>query len=163
MINSRHESSLCNRCCCCAGIVVVSLSGKYGVRLVQRNGGASRVGPSGCEFRSTRSFCFLGLLVFWGFFIEPNLLVVREQTIEIENWPQQLDGLRVAVISDIHVGASFITDEKLRTIVERTNQRQPELIVILGDYMTEDAHPAGSLWRNSERLQRAAWYVLSAW
>ena len=79
---------------------------------------------------------FLGLIVFWAFFIEPNLLVVREQTIEIDNWPQQLDGLRVAVISDIHVGASFITDEKLRTIVERTNERQPELVVILGDYMT---------------------------
>ena len=72
-----------------------------------------------------------------GFFIEPNLLVFREQTIEIENWPQQLDGLRIAVISDIHVGGSFITDEKLRTIVDRTNQRQPELIVILGDYMTK--------------------------
>ena len=76
------------------------------------------------------------MTVFWGF-IEPNLLVFREQTIEIENWPQQLDGLRIAVISDIHVGGSFITDEKLRTIVERTNQRQPELIVILGDYMTK--------------------------
>ena len=80
---------------------------------------------------------FLGLLGFWGFFIEPSLLVIREQTIEIENWPQQLDGLRVGVISDIHVGASFITDEKLRTIVARTNERQPELIVILGDYMTK--------------------------
>lgn len=80
---------------------------------------------------------FLGLIVFWGFFIEPNLLVVRDQTIEIENWPRELDGLRVAVISDIHVGSSFITDQKLRTIVERTNQHQPELIVILGDYMTK--------------------------
>jgi len=80
---------------------------------------------------------FLGLIVFWGFFIEPNLLVIREQTIEIENWPQQLDGIRIAVISDIHVGGSFITDEKLRAIVERTNERQPELIVILGDYMTK--------------------------
>lgn len=83
----------------------------------------------------------VGLIVFWGFFIEPNLLVIREQTIEIENWPQQLDGLRVAVISDIHVGGSFITDEKLRTIIERTNQRQPELIVILGDYMTNARIP----------------------
>lgn len=78
----------------------------------------------------------LAFLVFWAFFIEPNRLVVREQTIELENWPQQLDGLRIAVLSDIHVGASFITDEKLRTIVERTNEHHPELIVILGDYMT---------------------------
>jgi predicted MPP superfamily phosphohydrolase len=78
----------------------------------------------------------LGLLLFWAFLIEPNRLVVREQTIEIGNWPRELDGLRIAVLSDIHVGANFIDDKKLRTIVERTNQLQPELIVILGDYMT---------------------------
>jgi uncharacterized protein len=78
----------------------------------------------------------LGMLLFWGFFIEPNRLVVREQTIEIENWPRELDGFRIAVLSDIHVGASFIDDKKLRTIVDHTNERQPELVVILGDYMT---------------------------
>ena len=79
----------------------------------------------------------LAFIVFWAFFIEPNRLVVREQTIEIENWPRQLDGLRIAVLSDIHVGASFIDDKKLHTIVARTNQLQPELVVILGDYMTD--------------------------
>ena len=79
------------------------------------------------------------LLAFWGFFIEPDLLVIREQTIEIDNWPQQLDGLRIAVLSDIHVGRPVITDEKLRTIIARTNERQPELVVILGDYMTRNA------------------------
>jgi uncharacterized protein len=80
----------------------------------------------------------LAFVVFWAFFIEPNRLVVREETIEIENWPKQLDGLRIAVLSDIHAGSAFIEEKKLRTIVERTNQRQPELIVILGDYMTRN-------------------------
>ena len=80
----------------------------------------------------------LGLMLFWGFLIEPNRLVVRQETIEIENWPQSLDGLRIAVISDLHVGGSFIDDKKLRLIVERTNQLQPEIIVILGDYMSSN-------------------------
>ena len=79
----------------------------------------------------------VGLLLFWAFLIEPNRLVVREQTIELENWPRELDGLRIAVLSDIHAGANFIDEKKLRTIVDRTNERQPELIVILGDYMTK--------------------------
>lgn len=78
----------------------------------------------------------LGVLIFWGFFIEPGLLVVREQTIQIENWPRELSGLRVAVIADIHVDNWFVNDKKLRSIVERTNQLQPDLIVILGDYMS---------------------------
>src|SRR5215213_8651002 len=79
---------------------------------------------------------FLGGLVFWAFFVEPNRLVVRHQTIQIESWPQELNGLRIAVIADIHAGAPFIDEKKLRLIVQRTNELQPELIVIIGDYMT---------------------------
>src|ERR1044072_8421373 len=78
---------------------------------------------------------FIAGAVFWGFFIEPGRLVVREQTIQIDNWPQSLDGLRIAVLSDLHVDNWFITEKKVRTIVERTNQRQPELILILGDFI----------------------------
>jgi len=80
----------------------------------------------------------LALLAFWGFFIEPNRLVVHEETIEIDNWPRELDGLKVAVISDIHAGGSFINEKKLHQIVERTNELHPELILILGDYMSSN-------------------------
>jgi uncharacterized protein len=82
----------------------------------------------------------LGCLVFWGFFIEPNRLVVRQQTITISKWPKQLNGLRIAVLSDIHAGGPFIDENKLRLIVERTNELQPELIIILGDYMSGEGH-----------------------
>jgi uncharacterized protein len=81
---------------------------------------------------------FLAGAAFWGFLVEPGRLVIREQTIQIDNWPQPLDGLRIAVLSDLHVDNWFITEKKLRMIVERTNQLQPELIVILGDYMAGD-------------------------
>ncbi len=78
----------------------------------------------------------LAFAAFWAFLVEPNRLVVRHETIAIEQWPKELDGVKIAVLSDIHVGSNFIDDQKLRLIVERTNQLQPELIVILGDYMT---------------------------
>jgi predicted MPP superfamily phosphohydrolase len=78
----------------------------------------------------------LGCLVFYAFFIEPNRLVDRQETIQLENWPKELDGLRIAILSDIHVGGWFVRDKKLRLIVDRTNQLQPDLIVILGDYMS---------------------------
>ncbi|HYV12227.1 MAG TPA: metallophosphoesterase [Pyrinomonadaceae bacterium] len=78
---------------------------------------------------------FLAGAAFWGFLIEPGRLVVHEQTIQIDNWPPPLDGLRIAVISDLHVDNRFITEKKLRTIVARTNELQPDLIVILGDYV----------------------------
>ena len=85
-------------------------------------------------------------LAFWAFFIEPHRLIVHQQTIQIDRWPKELDGLRVAIISDIHVGGPFIDDKKVRLIVERTNQLNPDLIVLLGDYMS------GNSW-HSHRVE----------
>ena len=38
----------------------------------------------------------------WAFFIEPDRLVVRYETIRIESWPNELSGIRIAIIGDIH-------------------------------------------------------------
>ena len=74
-------------------------------------------------------------IVAWAFFIEPNRLVVRHETLELPRWPSGLSGVKIAVLSDIHAGSAFIDERKLRLIVDRTNQLQPDLIVILGDYI----------------------------
>ena len=78
----------------------------------------------------------IGCFFFWGILVEPNRLVLHQETVAIANWPRELDGLKIAVLSDIHAGAWGIDDKKLRLIVARTNQLQPDMIVILGDYMT---------------------------
>jgi len=75
----------------------------------------------------------------WGLFIEPNRLLVRAETIQIDNWPNELSGLRVAVIGDIHTGGPFINEQKLKRIVELTNQQHPDLILLLGDYMSPNS------------------------
>src|ERR1044071_9671232 len=100
--------------------------------------GRTPVWPKRLRLTDDVIILLLGLLAFWGFFVEPNRLVVHEETIVIDNWQRTFDGLRVAVISDIHAGGSFIDDKKLRVIVERTNQLHPELILILGDYMSSN-------------------------
>ena len=78
-------------------------------------------------------------LAFWAFLIEPNRLVVHQETVHIEQWPAELNGLRIALIGDVHTGAWFINDRKLQRIVELTNQQQPDLIVLLGDYMVSNS------------------------
>ena len=75
-------------------------------------------------------------LAIWAFFVEPNRLVTRYQTIEIDQWPRELSELKIAVLADIHAGGRFINERKLRLIVERTNELQPDLIVIAGDYIS---------------------------
>jgi predicted MPP superfamily phosphohydrolase len=80
--------------------------------------------------------------LIWGFFIEPSRLVVHQETIQIDNWPKELSGLRVAMIADIHSGGPFIDAKKLQRIVELTNQQNPDLIVLLGDYMSPNSWPS---------------------
>ena len=82
-------------------------------------------------------------MVGWAFFIEPNRLIVRHETLQMQQWPASLSNLKIAVLSDIHVGGSFIDDDKVRTIVQRTNELQPDLIVIAGDYVSGNGrrHP----------------------
>ena len=100
--------------------------------------GRTPVGPKRLRIALDVIILLIALLAFWGFLIEPNCLVVNEQIITIDNMPPALDGLRIAVISDIHTGSPFINDKKLHTIVERTNQLHPDLIVILGDYIVSN-------------------------
>lgn len=78
--------------------------------------------------------CVLLPLVY-AFAIEPFRLVVRKTTITLPAWPQELRGLRVAVLSDLHVGPPHITLARLRRIVERANATDADLILLPGDFM----------------------------
>lgn len=78
-------------------------------------------------------------IAIWGILIEPNRLIVHQETIQIDNWPKELNGLRTALIADVHTGGPFINDQKLQQIVALTNQQNPDLIILLGDYMSPNS------------------------
>lgn len=78
------------------------------------------------------------LTLIYAFFIEPNRLVMHEETIQLQNWPESFNNLKVAVVSDLHVGSPFIDAHKLQLIVSKINQAQPDLIVLLGDYVIQN-------------------------
>ena len=84
------------------------------------------------------------VLAVWAFIIEPNRLIVHHETIALSNWPSALNGLRIAALSDIHAGSPFIDADKLRLVVKRTNETQPDVIVLLGDYMVRTS------WHSTE-------------
>ncbi|MFN2578079.1 MAG: metallophosphoesterase [Pyrinomonadaceae bacterium] len=72
----------------------------------------------------------------WAFFIEPDRLVVHSETISIDAWPKELNGLRIALIGDVHTDTRYINEAKLQKIVDLTNAQNADLIVLLGDYNT---------------------------
>jgi uncharacterized protein len=74
-------------------------------------------------------------LAGWGFWVEPRRLVRREQTVALQGWPLALDGLRVAVASDLHVGSPHVPLARLPAIVAAINGADADLILLGGDYL----------------------------
>jgi predicted MPP superfamily phosphohydrolase len=126
------------------GVVVLLALILLLIREVRRSPGPMRWGKRPVwkkRIRIAAVAVLLGLccLAFWVVLIEPNRLIVHLETVHIENWPPELSGLRIAMIADIHTGGPFINDKKLKEIVETTNALNPDLIVLLGDYMSPNS------------------------
>jgi uncharacterized protein len=71
----------------------------------------------------------------WGCAIEPARLRNHNHEITIPRWSAACDGVRVAVLADLHVGSPFNGLKKLRRIRELTQDAQPDLILLAGDYV----------------------------
>ncbi|MFQ5535689.1 MAG: metallophosphoesterase [Sphingomonadales bacterium] len=80
----------------------------------------------------------------WAFWWEPSSLVVRENRLELADWPPDLDGLRIAVLADLHIGSPFNGIGKLKKIVKTTNAVGPDLILLPGDLMNGEI-PGGAI------------------
>lgn len=81
----------------------------------------------------------LGVLVLggWSFGYEPASMVVREHRLAVPRWPAACDGLRVAVLADLHVGSPFNGRGKLAGIVDRANAARPDLVLLAGDFVIQ--------------------------
>ncbi len=82
----------------------------------------------------TLSFVLLGfILAIWAFWFEPDSLVVRKVELKLKNWHKEHDGLKIAILTDLHVGSPHINLEKLSLLVAETNKENVDLVLILGD------------------------------
>lgn len=79
---------------------------------------------------------FGGVLAY-AYFIGPRQFEVIEETLAVPNWDAKLNGFKVVAISDIHAGSNYAPIERLRFVVEKANEQNPDLIVLLGDYVSE--------------------------
>lgn len=72
-----------------------------------------------------------------GFVIEPDHIKVSRIDLKVPNLHIEFDGLKVAVLADLHVGSPHIDLKKLERIVNLTNREKPDVIVLLGDYVIQ--------------------------
>ena len=79
----------------------------------------------------------IGAIAGYAYFIEPRQFVVVEEHLTVPNLDPKLDGLKIVAIADIHTGSNYAPLERLRFVVEKTNEQNADLVVLLGDYVSE--------------------------
>jgi len=94
----------------------------------------------------------------WGWF-EAGWVRLRTLEVELPGLPRELDGLRIAHLSDFHLGVTSPGRRAVRRAVDWAASRRPDLVAITGDLLT---HPRGEplLRELVDRLPRPAFAVL---
>ena len=71
----------------------------------------------------------------WGFLVEPATLRNEGYELAVPGWPAACDGLRVAVLADLHVGSPWNGLGNLERVVALTRKAAPDLVLLVGDYV----------------------------
>ncbi len=62
-------------------------------------------------------------------------LRLPEHDLALPHWPARLDGLRVAVIADLHAGGPSVREHRVRQLIGAVTAAAPDLVILLGDYV----------------------------
>lgn len=81
------------------------------------------------------------LLLLWGGVIEPNRLVIRRSTIQIDGLPAEMEGVKALIIADTHFGAGFIDKWRKERILKTFRNEKAGFCFLLGDYIAVGALP----------------------
>ncbi len=82
-------------------------------------------------------FIICVLCLSYAYFIEPRRLVINEQTLKIAKWNKAFNGLKIVAVSDFHGGSNGVDEERLRFLVGKINEQNADIVVFLGDYVSQ--------------------------
>jgi uncharacterized protein len=91
----------------------------------------------------------------YGVFVERMRLTMREETIAIAGLPEDLDGLRLVQITDIHL-SPFLSERELARAVDMANETKAHLALMTGDMITTRHDPLDAGLRQIARLRSDA-------
>ncbi len=83
-------------------------------------------------------------------------LSVEKLTVAIANLPSSLQGTKLVQLSDLHYDGLRLSEEMLAQAIAASNEVEPDLIVLTGDYVTDDPTPIHQLVLRLKHLQSRA-------
>jgi predicted MPP superfamily phosphohydrolase len=80
-------------------------------------------------------------------------LTIEKITVKIAGLPASLQGKKLVQMSDFHYDGVRLSDKLLNQAIAITNQAQPDLILLTGDYITKETKPIYQLAKHLKNLQ----------
>ncbi|KYC36208.1 metallophosphatase [Scytonema hofmannii PCC 7110] len=83
-------------------------------------------------------------------------LRVEKLTVKIVDLPESLEGTKLVHLSDLHYDGLRLSEKMLQEAIAISNQAEPDLVVLTGDYVTDDPLPIQQLVLRLKHLQSRA-------
>lgn len=83
-------------------------------------------------------------------------LSVERLTVKIADLPASLQGTKLVQLSDLHYDGLRLSEEMLEQAIAISNEAEPDLVVLTGDYITDDPTPVHQLVLRLKHLQSRA-------
>lgn len=86
--------------------------------------------------------------------VEP--LSTERIVVAIADLPPSLCGTKIVQLSDLHYDGLRLSEGLLQEAIETSNQEKPDLVLLTGDYVTDNPHPVNDLVKRLKHLKTRA-------
>ncbi|MBD2776665.1 metallophosphoesterase [Iningainema tapete] len=80
-------------------------------------------------------------------------LTIEKLTVKIASLPASLQGTKLVQLSDLHYDGLRLSEDMLSSAIAHSNEAEPDLVVLTGDYVTDDPSPIHQLVLRLKHLQ----------
>lgn len=76
-----------------------------------------------------------GAMLVYGALVESKRLVLDKVDVPLKNLPENLDGFRIAVLGDLHLGDKFSV-ELAKKAIDMALDQDPDMVALVGDFVS---------------------------
>lgn len=87
--------------------------------------------------------------------VEPRWFAIKKIDVKIAGLDPAFEGYKIVQLTDLHARSAVMDRQQLAKVAKLTNQQQPDLIALTGDYITRDASKSEEMLTNAFGILKA--------